>query len=164
MYHYPSKSRAGVQGPMAGMTICTHVDDILARSSRAATRYFWDRVAARFPVKHWEIVEYDNPVTYCAKRISKVNRKGKVWYTIDQTRDIEVFLADAGMMGVRAVTAPMPCKHDIMSDDTPLSDQEHKQYRSWVGSLSYFLHTRYDIAYEVTRLAQFLHAPTKVLI
>ena len=48
-----------------------------------------------------------------------------------------------------------------MSDETPLSAQEHKQYRSWVGSLSYFLEARYDIAYEVNRLAQFLAKPTK---
>ena len=161
MYHYPSKPKGARHEPMAGMTMCTHVDDILTRGSRLATQYFWDRVAARFPVKHWEIVEYDNPVTYCAKRISKIRRDGKVWYTVDQTRDIEVFLAEAGMTAVRATSAPMPYKHDIVSDTTPLSDQEHKQYRSWVGSLSYFLHTRYDIAYEVGRLAQYLAAPTK---
>ena len=162
MYHYPAQQGKGnPHGAMAGMTICTHVDDILTRGGRAATQYFWDRVASRFPIKGWEIVDYDNPVTYCAKRISKFRRGDKVWYTIDQTRDIEVFLADAGMTSVRATTAPMPYKQDVMSDTTPLSDQEHKQYRSWVGSLSYFLHTRYDIAYEVHRLAQFLAAPTK---
>lgn len=67
------------------------------------------------------------------------------------------------MTGVRATTAPtcMPYKQDVMSNDTPLSVQEHNKYRSWVGSLSNFLHTRYDIAYEVHRLAQFLAAPTK---
>ena len=162
LYHYPAKQGKGVKhGAMAGMTICTHVDDILTRGGRAATQYFWDRVASRFPIKGWEVVEYDNPVTYCAKRISKVKRGEQVWYTIDQTRDIEVFLAEAGMTSARATSAPMPYKQDIMNDTTPLSDQEHKQYRSWVGSLSYFLHTRYDIAYEVHRLAQFLQAPTK---
>ena len=131
LYHYPAKQGKGVKhGAMAGMTICTHVDDILTRGGRAATQYFWDRVASRFPIKGWEVVEYDNPVTYCAKRISKVKRGEQVWYTIDQTRDIEVFLAEAGMTSARATSAPMPYKQDIMNDTTPLSDQEHKQYRS----------------------------------
>ena len=129
MYHYPRQHKGTKHDTMVGMTICTHVDDILARGSRLATQYFWDRGAARFPVKHWEVVEYDNPVTYCAKRISKIKRNGKIWYTIDQTRDIEVFLADAGMSAVRATSAPMPYKQDIMSDTTLLSEQEHKQYR-----------------------------------
>ena len=78
MYHYPAKQGRGKpHGAMAGMTICTHVDDsILTRGCRAATQYFWDRVASRFPIKGWEIVDYDNPVTYChsAKRISKIRR------------------------------------------------------------------------------------------
>ena len=42
----------------------------------------------RFDVKGWDIVEYDNPITYCAKRISKVKKDGQVWYTLDQTEEI----------------------------------------------------------------------------
>ena len=54
-----------------------------------------------------------------------------------------------------------PYKDEIYSDLTPLSQQEHKLYRSLVGSLSWFTVTRYDIAYEVNRLAQYLAKPTK---
>ena len=86
------------------MTVATHVDDIITRGARAATVEFWTMVAARFPVKEWNIVEFDNPVTYCAKRISKIKKGGKVWYTMDQTRDIEVVMTDAGVTGVRATT------------------------------------------------------------
>ena len=39
--------------------------------------------------------------------------------------------------------------------------QFRQMYRSLVGSLTYFCETRHDIAYEVTRLAQGLAAPTK---
>ena len=46
-------------------------------------------------------------------------------------------------------------------DLTPLSNQEHKQYRALVGSLTWYTTTRYDIAYEVNRLAQKLSEPTK---
>ena len=103
------------------MTVATqcHVDDIITRGARAmaATVEFWTMVAARFPVKEWNIVEFDNPVTYCAKRISKIQKCGKVWYTMDQTRDIEVFLTDASITGVRATAAPMPYKSEMVSSD-----------------------------------------------
>ena len=98
---------------------------------------------------------------YCAKRISKVRRNGKPWYTIDQTEDIKDFLDDHGMTCVRAQRAPMPNKHEISSDPTPVTEQEHKLYRSQVGSMSYFCETRHDIIYEVARLSQGLAAPTR---
>ena len=106
-------------------------------------------------------MEYGTPQTYCAKRISKVKVGSEVWYTMDQTDEIKVFIDDNPMTGVRAQTAPMPDKKEIASDPTLLSEQDHKKYRSQVGSLSYFNETRHDIAYEVARLAQGLAAPTK---
>ena len=39
--------------------------------------------------------------------------------------------------------------------------REHKLYRTLVGTLTWYTVTRYDIAYEVNRLAQKLSAPTK---
>ena len=44
------------------MSVATHVDDIITRGARAATVEVWTMVAARFPVKEWNIVEFDNPV------------------------------------------------------------------------------------------------------
>jgi hypothetical protein len=149
MYYYP------------GMTVSTHVDDLITRGHRRATELFWVAVRDRFDVKEVGMVEYDTPQTYCAKRISKVKVDGEVWYTVDQTQDIKVFIEDNQMTGVRAQSAPMPDKHEIASDPALLSEQDHKKYRSQVGSLSYFNETRHDIAYEVARLAQGLAAPTK---
>ena len=83
-------------------------------------------------------------------------------YHMDQSSDIRDFLEQYHIMWqVRPVTAPMPTKAELYSDLTPLSHQEHKQYRALVGSLTWFTTTRYDIAYEVNRLAQKLSAPTK---
>ena len=73
-------------------------------------------MATRFAVKTWDIVDYDNPPVYCAKRISKINREGQVRYTLDQTEDIRVFLEDHGMSTARAQHAPMPDKHEISFD------------------------------------------------
>ena len=55
----------------------------------------------------------------------------------------------------------MPDKHEISSDPEPVTAQEHKLYRSLVGSLMYFTETRMDIVYEVSRLSQGIAAPTK---
>ena len=84
-----------------------------------------------------------------------------MWYTLDQTEEIRAFLCDNDMDRARGQYAPMPDKHEISSDPAPVSEQEHKRYRSLVGSLNYFCETRFDIMYEVTRLAQGLAAPTK---
>jgi hypothetical protein len=143
------------------LTAASHVDDILTRGHRQATAAFWAAVGTRFAVKTWDIVDYDNPLVYCAKRISKVNREGQVWYTLDQTEDIRVFLEDHGMSTARAQHAPMPDKHEISSDPELATAQEHKMYRSQVGSLMYFTETRNDIMYEVSRLSQGIAAPTK---
>ena len=143
------------------VTAASHVDDIITRGHRAATESFWKTVKEKFAVKSWDIVDYDNPLVYCAKRISKVLKDGGVWYTVDQTEDIRVFLTDNEMHGAKPQYAPMPDKHEISSDPEPLSDAEHKVYRSRVGSLMYFTETRMDIMYEVSRLSQGLAAPTR---
>ena len=63
------------------MIAATHLDDILARGHRKATEAFWASVKKKFDIKSWDIVDYDNPLVYCAKRLSKVTRRnGKPWY------------------------------------------------------------------------------------
>ena len=144
-----------------GIALAVHVDDILTRGSRRATKLFWDKVSKQFELKGWDIVSYDNPLTYTGITISKINRDGKVWYTLDQRSDIIEFLHEHDMWSVRHVDAPMPHKEEIFSDTTPLSKQEHATYRSLVGSLVWFTQTRWDIAHDVNRLSQWLSAPTK---
>ena len=50
------------------MTAASHVDDIITRGHRAVTESFWKDVKDKFAVKSWDIVDYDNPLIYCAKR------------------------------------------------------------------------------------------------
>ena len=62
---------------------------------------------------------------------------------------------------MREVTNPMPNKHAVLLDPTPLSDVESTRYRSIVGALNFYAGaTRYDIAYPVSRLSQFSNRPT----
>ena len=147
--------------PKTRVRVAMHVDDVIVRGSRHQTELFWASLGDKYPLKHWEYVEYDQPQTYTGIEIAKVKAEGVVSYTMTMEHDLRVFLEDHGMAQVREVTAPMPTKEEILSDDTGVSEQEHQEYRAKVGSLSWFVVCRHDIAYEVSRLAQYLAAPTK---
>ena len=144
-----------------GIALAVHVDDILTRGSRRATKLFWSKIQGKFDLKGWDIVDCDNPLVYTGITISKVIRDGKVWYTLDQSSDIVDFLQEHDMGKARYTSAPMPNKMEIYSDNTPLSQQEHAKCRSIVGSLVWFTLTKWDIAHDVNRLSQWLSAPTK---
>ena len=147
--------------PETKVRLGVHVDDIIARGSRKQTTIFWNKLESKFALKEWDIVDYGNPLTYIGMTVGKEKLEGKVWYTLDMQADIVDFLTEAGMSGCRATTAPMPYKDEILTDTIPVSEQEHKQYMSQVGSLQWYAGIRYDIAFEVTRLAQYLAKPTK---
>ena len=122
---------------------------------------FWDKIKNEFALKSYDIVDYNNPLVYVGMMIGKIKRNDKVWYTIDQTSELVDFLHDKQMMNVRHVSAPMPYKNEMYSDDTLLSMQQHEEYRSMVGSLVYFALLRYDIAHDVSRLSAVVSKPTK---
>ena len=147
--------------PVTKMRLGVHVDDIIARGSRKQTTLFWEQLESKFALKEWDIVDCDTPLTYIGMQVGKQRKGSQVWYTLDMEADIADFLEDAGMSGSRLTTAPMPYKEEILSDTSPVSEQEHKKYMSQVGSLQWYANIRYDIAYEVTRLAQFLSKPTR---
>ena len=56
----------------------------------------------------------------------------------------------------------MPDRNELTSNRAGVTKAEHKWIRPCVGSLQYFAtHTRYDIAYDVNRVAQTIAEPTK---
>ena len=143
------------------LRLAVHVDDVILRGSRVQSERFWEMLQAKFPLKHWEYVEEGQPQMYTGIQIGKQVIDGAVHYTMTMEHDIRVFIEDYGMTEIQPVTAPMPGKQEILSDESGVSEQEHKQYRAAVGSLSWFVGCRDDIAYEVSRLAQYLSAPTQ---
>ena len=147
--------------PVTHMRLGIHVDDIIARGSRRQTRLFWDALAKKYPLKMWEEVECDNPIVYTGYTVGKVIKDGQIWYTMDMTSDIAEFMVDTGMEGSRPITAPMPYKDELTKDRNGVSDQEHKWFRSVLGSLQWYTQARYDIAYEVSRIAQYCAKPTQ---
>ena len=135
------------------MRLAVHVDDILARGSRKQTELFWNALDARYPLKEWDIVDYNNPVTYAEYTISKMMKDGKVWYAMDMVNDIAAFLSETQQDGARPISAPMPYMAELHKDNLDkgaTTDLEHTWYRSILGSLQWYTNVRYDIAYEVS--------------
>jgi hypothetical protein len=128
--------------PTTRLRAAVHVDDVFLRGSRHQTRIFWNKMEDKFPLKHWEIVEEGQPLIYTGIEIGKRLYDGVVHYTMSMEHDIRVFLEDVGMAQVREVTAPMPTKVEILSEDKGVSEQEHVEYRAKVGSLSWFVGIR----------------------
>ena len=147
--------------PQTKLRIGVHVDDIIARGQRKASKEFWQSVDRKFGVKSWGFVEDGQPQTFLSMRISCSRKDGIRWYSIDQSEDIAQLLVDEDVTGTVPVTAPMPDRDELTSDPTPVTPKQHKWVRRVVGALSYYATTtRFDISYEVNRVAQYLQAPT----
>ena len=66
------------------------------------------------------------------------------------------------MWGCRTVQAPIPAKDEMLDAMRSVASQEHKWIRSNVGSMGYYaVQMRWDIAYEINRIAQMLESPTQ---
>jgi hypothetical protein len=147
--------------PKSKLRIGVHVDDIIVRGQRQASKEFWQSVDRKFGVKSWGFVEEGQPQTFLSMRIQCSKTDGIRWYSIDQSEDIAQLLVDEEVTGTVPVTAPMPDRDELTSDPTPVTPKQHKWVRRVVGALSYYANTtRFDISYEVNRVAQYLQAPT----
>jgi hypothetical protein len=63
----------------------------------------------------------------------------------------------------KPVSTPLATREKLASYlDTPLGEKDSTQYRSIVGAIQYLMLTRPDIAFEVNKVCQFLHAPTDI--
>jgi hypothetical protein len=149
--------------PDTKLRIALHVDDLMTRGHRKHTEQFWNDILKVFPIKHWDIVTVGHPKIFCSKLIQMmIDEDGLQWYSMTQEADIQQFLIDENMFDCRPVLSPMPDKEELYSDTRGVSEKEHKWIRSTVGSMSYFAcETRWDIAYEVNRVVQFLTKPTQ---
>ena len=69
-------------------------------------------------------------------------------------------LTETGMLGCKPVETPMEMNHKlgILQDQAPT---DKGRYQRLVGRLIYLSHTRPDIAYAVSVVSQFMHAPSE---
>jgi hypothetical protein len=77
---------------------------------------------------------------------------------ISQQKYILDLLKETGMLGCKATDNPVEVNVKLGEDgENPLVDKG--RYQRLVGRLIYFSHTRLDIAYVVSLVSQFMHAP-----
>lgn len=95
--------------PETKMRVAAHVDDLITRGSRRHTAEFWELVQAKFDVKGWGIVDYDNPEGYIGYTIEKARKQGHVWYTMTMQKDVDTFVEEVGMQGAQATLALSLC-------------------------------------------------------
>ncbi|KAJ3502676.1 hypothetical protein NMY22_g18509 [Coprinellus aureogranulatus] len=85
---------------------------------------------------------------------------GKIY--LDQTSYLEKIVLRFGMQNAKAARTPMPEGYKPMVNEKPLNPELRALFLSLIGSLLYLmLGTRPDIAYAVTRLAQFSANPSQ---
>ena len=62
--------------PRTHMTVAIHVDNIQARGSHRQTELFWGALGQRYPLKEWDVVDYDKPAVYTGYTIGEVKLGG----------------------------------------------------------------------------------------
>ena len=127
----------------------------------SATQQFYRELKSKFDVKAPNFLTTNSPITYVGLDIS-LTRQGKdSFISVDQSSDLQRYLDKIDFHTCRSVDNPMSNKWKSMENPTPLTGEEAGWYRAVVGSLNFYAcATRYDIAYAVSRLAQFSSRPT----
>ncbi len=78
--------------PKTKLRIGVHVDNIIFRGQRQASKEFWQSVDRKFGVKSWGFVEEGQPQAFLSMRIKCTTADGTRWYSTDQSEDIAQLL------------------------------------------------------------------------
>jgi len=108
----------------------------------------------------WECRDLGDVTEFLRMRI--VRKGSKV--QIDQCAYLETVLERCGMQNCKFAATPLPAGYipEPVSPDTVIDPELRSRYQTVIGSLLYLtLGTRPDIAFAVTKLAQFAARPTK---
>ncbi|KAJ9561968.1 hypothetical protein OSB04_007128 [Centaurea solstitialis] len=86
--------------------------------------------------------------------------RSKAGISMCQRKYVLDLLAETGMLNCRPVDTPIETNHKltIHPDQVPTNKE---RYQRLVGKLIYLSHTRPDIAYAVSVVSRFMHAPSK---
>jgi hypothetical protein len=145
----------------SGLGLALVVDDVLCKGPREATEKFYRSMAKRFDVKDPSYLSEADPITYVGLDIKLTVQNTVTYLSIDQTVDLERYLESIEVPCVQRVDNPMPNKWSCNANKTLLDDVRAARFRAIIGTLNFYAcATRYDIAYPVSRLAQFSAHPT----
>jgi Reverse transcriptase (RNA-dependent DNA polymerase)/Integrase core domain/GAG-pre-integrase domain/Zinc knuckle len=83
-------------------------------------------------------------------------------FAVTQQAYCQRLLEKFGMSDCNARVTPFPQGLSLVKEGEALGRTEHDTYRSIIGGLLYLsVHTRFDIAFQVGKLARYMSAPTK---
>jgi len=111
-------------------------------------------------MQRWECRDLGDVTEFL--RMSITQYSGKVH--IDQRAYLETVLECCGMQDCKSAVTPLPAGYmpEPVSQDTAIDPELRSRYQTVIGSLLYLmLGTRPDIAFAVTKLAQFAARPSK---
>ena len=84
--------------------------------------------------------------------------RSKRGISFSQRKYVLDLLKETGMMGSKPIDTPMDKKTKLEDNkDDQLVDKQ--RYQQLVGKLIYLAHTRPNIAFPVSRVSQYMHAP-----
>ena len=130
--------------------LIVYVDDmVVTGSDDEEINKFQQILAAEFELKDLGNLKYflGIKVARSKKGISMNQRK----YVLD-------LLAEMGMLNCKPIDTPIEVNHHLESTEDQVPANKD-QYQKLVGKLIYLSHTRPDIAYVVSVVCRFMHAP-----
>jgi hypothetical protein len=111
-------------------------------------------------MQKWECRDLGDVTEFLRMSIIKESSKVK----IDQCAYLETVLERCGMQNCKTAATPLPAGYmpEPVSQDTTINPELRSRYQTVIGSLLYLmLGTRPDIAFAVTKLAQYAARPSE---
>ena len=134
-----------------GRCVIAHVDDILNGGNR---RQVEAHLATKFKIKDLGAAN-----VFVGLRISRDRAQRTIY--IDQAHYAKEILETYGMWNCNPVWIPMSPGDILEKEGDLLSPSEKRTYQAMVGALGYLMNcTRPDIAFVMSRVAQFASCPT----
>jgi len=109
-------------------------------------------------MKKWETRDLGELTEFLRMRITRVGRS----INVDQTAYLQTALQQCGMQNAKAALTPLPAGYVPVKSEEAADPERRRRFQTVIGSLLYLmLGTRPDIAFAVTKLAQYAANPSK---
>ena len=111
-------------------------------------------------MQRWEVRDLGDVTEFLRMRIVKIGRT----INIDQCDYLKTVLQRCGMQNAKSAATPLPAGYmpEAAPQDAIIDPELRSRYQTVIGSLLYLtLGTRPDIAFAVTKLAQYAARPTQ---
>ena len=100
--------------PHTNMRLVLYVDDVITRGSEKETKAFYEALNDKYPLRGWDILTPDTPLTHLGFTITEEVREGVTHRYMPQEKDVVQFLEDNEIELVQEVTCPMPAREAML--------------------------------------------------